>query len=458
MAAINFFYKKILIKGRSNKNIISISRFLDLIIFAVLFIFIILYQLQLIAPWISSLRVRELLYIYLYIRICFFYRITLNYSLFLIFLFLGYAVFVGINTYLFYGLEMAIEGFVRFINVALIAPLSSVLFTSVKQVKFFIYVWLVIVLLGAATAIYQLIGGELPWLVQDYIAIRGDLVRFKTILGEPNVGGMASVFVYVFALLSIRYIWLKLLFLNIAFLLLILSISKAAITTFVLATVIIVSFKLRHGFQIKKKKKYYFSFIFLIVLLIFILLKNTELIQSFGRYGTTVIVAFLGIGDNEGTDYGVIADLLDRILGKTIEGVRLAMEQSNFYLLDFLVGSSYGIAGTAAYNIRGDAAMLPHNGFLEIYLVGGIFMLIIFILILFITTKNLWIFFVKNYNFLFLSLFICFLLAIFLLPTYPIIYEPVIGALFWLIVGVAANWNFGSQMRKNKGSNMVRKN
>jgi hypothetical protein len=166
---------------------------------------------------------------------------------------------------------------------------------------------------------------------------------------------------------------------------------------------------------------------------------NTELISGVEQYVTTATTAIVGSQNNNSS---LVADLSNRLFGKTLEGVKFAMEESDFYALNFLVGSSYGVAGSAAYTLRDKKATLPHNSFSEIYLVGGCFLLLLFIKILFNTLNKIWINSVVNPKYK--PWLICFLLMIAFLPTYPIIYEPIIGSLFWLLIGVAANPNFSA--------------
>jgi len=429
-------FPKLEVKTVCKNYKVSLWRIIDLTLFAVLLIFVLLFRLQVVFAWIDKYNIRETLYIYLYLRLVFFYRIRLNKNLLWIYMFLLSSVFVGGYTYLLYGQEMAIKGFTRFVNVALLAPLSAVLFTSFKQIKIFFNIWIIIGLLGAITAGYQFMGGDLSCLTLDYVAERGHKTRFMTLLGEPNVGGMVSVLMYIFAMLMpFRFIY-RLIILLFAMVLMILSLSKAALLGFLLATFLMLALYQKLMFRTFFIKKA--GLAIGILMTVFVLTSSLfNFQQSFKEY-SVIFVKSLVNKEKQIYRYGVLSDLCNRLFVKGIKGIELAKRESDCYLLNCLAGSTFGIAGSAAKEIRGkSSAILPHNGFLEIYLVGGIFMLLIFLAILFFTCKRLYNVgvTVRYYK----TLWIGFLMLIAFLFIYPITYQPILGAIFWLIVGIAAN-------------------
>ena len=125
-----------------------------------------LFQLQEVAPWISKLMIREILYALLYMRIILFYRRHVTYNLVFIFLFLLYALFVGVHTAVLYGPALALKGLMRFLYAALLAPPAAILFTNLRQVKVFLKIWLAVFTLGFVSALYQFFGGDLSALFQ----------------------------------------------------------------------------------------------------------------------------------------------------------------------------------------------------------------------------------------------------------------------------------------------------
>ncbi|MEQ9483399.1 hypothetical protein [Coleofasciculus sp. F4-SAH-05] len=437
--SLGYTEKKIPVHLIQNKP--SLRR-LDLCIFFILFALILFYQLQLASPLMLFIfKARYALYAYLYLRIAIFYRLRLTQKQLLLFTFLLYAVFVTSHTYFLYGSQVALAGFTRFVNVALIAPIASILFKRINESKIFVYFWLLVVWLGSLTLVYQLLGGELSWLVRDYIAIRGSLIRFKSLLGEPNIGGMASSIIYAFAILAIRSFAVQIALLVVALIFLVFSLSKAAMAGWIIATVIILLLKLtKKKYTLKLKKniinKYTIILIFFLLLFVFSVTYPSAVQEYFVKYGQTALIAFTGGDTGEGTAYSVLEDLSMRMIGITQQGISLAMEKSSFYPLNFLVGSSFGLAGSAALELKEDA-LLPHNTFSEIYFVGGFFMLLLFLLILTKTLFALWL--RRTVNHYYQALFVTFFVIVAFMPSYPIIYEPILGSLFWLIVGLVAN-------------------
>jgi len=418
---------------------------LDIYLFYILFALILLYKGQLLSPLMMiGFKIRYILYIYLYLRIAIFYEWQLNTKKLLLLIFLSFTIFIAVHTYLLYGKDVAIAGFTRFINVALLAPLASVLFQNLKQFQRFINLWLFVIVMGGLTLIYQLLGGDLSWLVESYIASRGILFRFNTLLGGPNTGGMASAITYIIALLIIRPLAVKIVLLAVALILLIFSLSKAAIAGWIIATTIIVYLKVTKRsniFKLNRTKLQKMPTI-MIVSLFFILSITTysyPIREYIIKYATMAVLAFTGGDTGEPNSQSVLEDLFMRMVSITQKGISLAMEQSSFYPLNFLVGSSFGIAGSAAFQLKADV-ILPHNTFSEIYLVGGVLFLFIFWFILVKTWSRLWL--LGNVNTYYKALLIVFLTIVAYMPSYPIIYEPILGSLFWLIVGLVANPNF----------------
>lgn len=423
----------------ANKNKLFISRNFDVFVFSILFVFVLLPQLQFIANWIVRFKIRELLYFVLYFRMIIFYKIHLTKNLIAVFIFLFYSIFIGFHTFFLYGSDLAIQGFLRFINVALLAPLAATIFQDLKDVKYFINIWLSVVVIGAFSALYQFFGGDLSFLqLPHYISLRSGLIRFRTILGEPNIGGMAAVIVYIYSILSVSIWPLKFILLLTSIILLCLSLSKAALGSFVLATILLVFCYYKFLFNTKRKINPQSRKILLyIVMVIIVLVIMANIGIDFKKYISTSFLAFHGTDENP----GAYKDIIYRLIIKPYSGVKLALKESDFYVLNFLMGSSFGIAGSAARTIRGELAILPHNSFLEIYLVGGMIMILIFINILYLTYKKLKL---KSKSIFYQPMLLSFFIIVLLMFTYPIIYEPVMGSFLWLIIGVSCNYRLNS--------------
>lgn len=391
----------------------------DVYILALLFLAITLYQLQLLLPQLGSFHVREILYVYLYARVVFFYRWKLTKVFLALLVFLVLTVFVAIYTYFSYGLEVAIHGFTRFIHVALLAPLAALILTSDTDLKLVVALWLLVVVAGVITVIYQIFGGEMPWLVQQYTAIRGDLVRHKSLLGEPNVGGMAAVLAYLIASISIRNTVCKYIVLLSTSFLIVVCLSKAALAAFVIANTMILAL------NIYKNKKDNLQFLsnhlvvqFFVMSIWFTILFFYPLTE---RYIEVAINSFFG---HQPAVPGAIEDFSDRFIFLKYGGDSF----SNFF------GRSFGFAGSAALELKVPDAVGPHNMYLEIYLVGGLFMLISFATVQLSTI----IAFVKRIDIdpkIRVSFLAVFVLISLYMTGYPNIYEPITGSIFWLIVG-----------------------
>jgi hypothetical protein len=397
-----------------------------------------------VAGWITGFRVRELLYAILYIRVFLFYRARMTKILFLVYLYLGYCLFVGIHTFYLYGSEMGILGFMRFVNVALLAPLVAIMITRKQQLKIFINIWLTVACLGAVSGIYQFMGGDLSALTGGYLASRGETMRFMTLLGEPNVGGMASSIILLAAVYIVQnHIW-KIVTAFVAIVLLVLSVSKAGLAGFALALLLIVFLQFKRSdrlIRIKSKRIAIFSVClcgFVAVFLLVLTFSNSVVMNKVLVYAQTAVTAILGEGDPIDVSPSFIDDLSTRLFTMTSAGIELAKRESSFYLFNVMFGSSFGIAGTAAEEIRGQELIItPHNGFSEIYFVGGILMLILFLVVLFFVFRRLWR--MSKGDNLFVALLASFIICVAFTLGYPIMYNIFVGSLFWIAIGVAAN-------------------
>jgi hypothetical protein len=227
------------------------GRRIDVWVLGLLLLTIMLYQLQLLLPQLASFHVRELLYIYLYARVIFFYRIRFSPLLIAVIVFFTLTMMIALHTFYLYGMAVALHCVSRFIHVALLAPLAGLILVRDEDIKWMFFLWLGAVFAGILTVVYQLSGGEMNWLVQNYIAIRGDLVRHKSLLGEPNVGGMAAVLAYTLASLIVRNaIWRYTILLSTSFLVIV-CLSKAALASFLIMNFVLIILDFRRA-KLKK--------------------------------------------------------------------------------------------------------------------------------------------------------------------------------------------------------------
>lgn len=411
-------------------------RNIDEALFYSLFFFVLLYQLQKIFHWIADYKVRELLYIALYFRVLLCYRTRINLHILLIYVFLSYSAFVSFHTFLIYGRELALHGLFRFINVALLAPLAAVFINDYRKLRLCLYLWMAVVVLGSLTLIYQVLGGDIPWLArEDYLVLREGKVRFMTLLGEPNVGGRSSAILIALSVMFFRSKLIRFVALFLAFVLLVLSLSRAGLAGFLLSIPLVFIAK-RKSFTINRAVTAVFTSIAFALVLAILLTANPLASEVLGEYGTTFIDSF--IGQQDVWDSAIGKDLQWRLYDNVLDGLEFAKDRSDLYFLNFLCGSSFGIAGSAAEELLGATyALVPHNSIAEVYFVGGIIHLLLFFAIILITLMRFWN--QRHWDETQQTLLVSFLMILANVPTYPLITQPVLGGLFWLMVGIGAS-------------------
>lgn len=424
----------------------QLAEFVDYLLICLLFLFILFYRLQLVVEWITDFRVRELLYAYLYLRALLHYlpRRRLTWILSLMFLYLLYSFLVGLHTYTAYGSEMAVKGFMRFVNVALLGPLFALIINKRQQLLTLIYLWLAVAYLGAASGIYQFFGGDLSGLTQGYIVSRGNLLRFMTLLGEPNIGGMSSAIILLVAIYILQgWVWKALAFAAVGIFIL-LSLSKAALAGCILALLIVFILRIREKGSnafIVTPKAIMIGFVLTALTAIVVLLSmstNSIFQERISQYARTSIEAFTGGGDRVNVSPSFFDDLADRLFGMTTRNLQMLQDESDFYFADVVWGSSFGVAGTAAEEVRGeDVAIAAHNGFVETYFVGGILMLLLFCGLLIAAWRRLWQ--LARADALFSALFAAFVVCLAYMLTYPVMSSIFVGAFFWLTIGASGN-------------------
>lgn len=430
---------------------------LDFALFQILFLLLMLYRLQFIFPIIAKCHLREVIYVYLYVRVLFSYQIRLTRILFVLFIMIMVSVVVAILTYSSYGAEMAVKGLMRFVNVMLLGPLAAVFLKDERDLIRMLNLLIFVAALGAATGIYQLMGGDLPIFdnekyitARDYDMMAGPVqFRFQTLLGDPNVGGMASSILLAGIVYLVRSkLWMMLAYASML-VLLVTSISKAGVAGCGLAMITMAILHRKRIYRVTAEMRHK------IVILVVISFALIALLSSFApvlfnlakEYYNSTQARLSGSG---GTD-SLVSDLYYRAYELQKDGLQLAQNESDFYPLDVLLGSTYGIAGSAAGDVRGDANVHgPHNSLAEIYFVGGLMMLGVFCTLLVLVMRSLYL--LAEGDGVLAWLFVSFVVLVSYLPSYPIIYEPVLGSIFWMAMGVAANPAFSP--RKKTGMDL----
>jgi hypothetical protein len=341
------------------------------------------------------------------------------------------ALLVGVHTFLLFGATMATAGTIRFLAATLLAPLAAVFVVGERDVRLLLGVWLIVVVVGVLTAVYQYAGGDLTWALGPH-TVRGGVLRIRTSLGEVNVGGMAAPIVAVLALslvrgIAVRGVLLATVVAHMAF-----SLSKAGvlglgITGLLYATVLRGSVVARgHAFRSIASA--------LVVIAVSVYAAGYAI--GFGELSARLRIfeaILIHASDQSAPTIG--GDVYQRVVTFAVQGARMSLEQGTAPLLNIILGTSYGVAGSAAVEHRFGSAILPHNAFVEAFLVGGIVLVILLAAVIGRTIARLWA--VRRRSEVARVLLACVVILVAYMPAYPVIYQPVLGGLFWVIVGIA---------------------
>lgn len=342
---------------------------------------------------------------------------------------LGAAVLgVGVHTWARYDFNLALHSTTRFANVMMLAPVASILFLHDRHMGWVFRIFLFVFILATASLLYQYGGGDMDTLVQGYVAIRADLIRHMTVVGEPNVGGMLAVVAFVIAMATIRQtIWAVLLAaMAIAFIGF--SLSKAAILGLPIAMYVLLLTAQAHD-RMKMLRKFVLA---LVLGALFMLLLGADdyLINSFRSI-------FGGIA----REPSAFEDFQNRV---EIERFSVFSGTPLEIVGHVLFGSSYGVAGSAAQEILGKdvGVVLPHNSYVEMFMVGGVTMLGLAIALIVRAFIRLVAVAAQPHCAIDRCALACLVLLSCWMLVYPVVYEPVLGTLLWTIVG------YGNRVRQ----------
>lgn len=394
-----------------------------------------LYMLQHYMRFPFAAEYRLMLYALLYIAALGLMRNLPDVSL--AFWLLGVAVaWSGVHTYFLSDVELAIHATARFANVMMLAPIAAVLLLHSRQFHKVFHIFLAIFVLAMATLLYQYWGGHIDRLVRGYNAIRGDLVRYMTVVGEPNVGGMLASLVFVLGVTLVGRRSIALLWATLAVTLVFFSLSKAAILGL---TVGLLAGSLLHD--------------------------SHERVEYFFRIAVSGVIGLALLKIIGAEDYIRVA--VESVLG-SIRGEPSALEDFQYRQgsidwnaifsqsgipswASYLFGASFKYVGSAALEIRGPDAgvVLPHNSYLELFFSGGMFLLG---LVLFLMVRAGQALFSSRGTVNWLTdrcALICLTMLSVWMLVYPVIYEPVTGCLLWLIVGYGSRQRQPSEVPQN---------
>jgi len=115
----------------------------------------------------------------------------------------------------------------------------------------------------------------------------------------------------------------------------------------------------------------------------------------------------------------------------------------NDTVVKIIFGSTYNVAVPTGFS--SSSAILPHNGYKEIYLVGGLFTLGLYLLMFVFTSKKM-LFLIRNrrklpedYTGTALSVSFAYILLLLTMAFYPIYHSNGVGIVFWCSVGLINN-------------------
>ena len=426
-----------LIRARTAMRMSPQGTMMDRWLFYALFATLSLFQLQVAVPLLAALPIREVLYVHLYARLFVCYR-PLNSRNRVLLLFLACAAIIGILTFLLYGSNLGYRGFARFVNCALIAPLAAEILTRERDFRICFWIWICIAFAGCVTLAMQFFGAAIPWLTLVHQSSRGGMTRYMTLLGEPNIGSMAAVLLLI-AMTELARGWLlRCAMAACALVFLTLSLSKAGLIGAAIAACMLL---IRGRSAIK-------GLIAPIIIIVSIFVVFDAGLLSLGgtniaQIDTYVDVAkanFVGDADQMPGSVGFIDDLQFRVFEKPLNSTTLERDERLPQWFAVLFGGTYGLAGSVATAERGLVGMdnLPHNSFLELYLVGGAVFLLVFLVLLVRTGRSLHRY-AANHDGLAATVWPAFIVLCAYMFSYPVIYAPVLATWFWLTVGLSLN-------------------
>jgi hypothetical protein len=347
---------------------------------------------------------------------------------------LGAAVIgTGLHTWFRYDLHLALHSTARFSNVMMLAPVVSILFLNDRHLAWVFRIFMFVFLVAFASLLYQYGGGDMDTLVQGYVAIRADLIRHMTVVGEPNVGGMLAVIAFVIAMSIIRHTGWSVMLASLAIAFIFFSLSKAALLGLPVAMYALL-LAIESPVRVKMLRKFAMALV-LGSLLLVLIGADEYLLNSFRSI-------FGGIA----REPSALEDLKNRM---EIDRFSMFSGPPLQVLGQFLFGSSFGVAGSAAQEILGKDAgvVLPHNSYVELFMVGGATMLGLAIALVVRAFINLAAVAADPQSAIDRCALACLVLLSCWMLVYPVVYEPVLGTLLWTIVG------YGNRVRYSEKSN-----
>lgn len=322
-------------------------------------------------------------------------------------------IYIASLSFIYGSLSDFLKAFPRMI----IMPITLIIFINFisKKDEFLKIIYLLIVfsIIASFSLIYQVYFGPLEFLVESHS--RSGLERYPSTFGSLTI---YSAVVGIITLLVLRQkinFFLKLLIIVLFLLSSFLTLAKAAAVNIILVTFFSIFFlKIRHKFSL-------ISLIILSIILIYFL---------FPKFGLYIKTSFEILGFTE--------DGIDTVSNSSFYQQFL---KRFFYSIDYLllfeidqIFFGFGlIGGQGVFGLPYSFTGTTHNQFMDLYLIGGIFLFLNVVFITFCLMLELYK--MKKKDYLAETFFFCNLIGVINMFFFNgFIYQPVTSFVFWLSI------------------------
>ena len=305
---------------------------------------------------------------------------------------------------------------------------SALLCLNIKTFRTAIQLYLLIAAGAACCLIYQVYFGSIPYFVES--STRGDIARYATFLGALPTFGVAGAFALLFIGFSVRNIFFFGLLFFLLFTGLILTLQKAALANLVIILIFMFWMSFKGKLSLNPAKLFgivVFSAVF-----------------NFFAFNDHVLVNidFLGIKLHRSnsnligwTGYGMVEDATMRLKNHFLESHTSASTTSSSVNLEISqnTGSKFfGVGYEALGGALGlDQYPMSHNGIVDIWRLGGVpYMLVFLLLCLSVVYQLKFLKYRNDFDYYGLAFFALFALN-FIFYT-GIFVNPSLAILFWI--------------------------
>jgi hypothetical protein len=322
-----------------------------------------------------------------------------------------------------------LPGVPRVLMALFISTLVYLMVESEDHFKLIYRLLMICYVLAAFSIIYQIVFGQISWFATQFV--RANLDRYASILGSLTIYG--SVVGYGLIMLYSPYLVKKNLILKLFFFF---SLICAAVFSLTKAGIVMVALSafvyLCYDFKSVLKRFRFINFVTL-VLIIGVLFSVLMQISEFREYYNVIVTQTIGgssfLSDGTGVKMDSDSVSLDHIKKRLFHFTSEMMKYYGGNVIFAGVGLQGG-AGTLGITNNGVHYISAHNGLGDLFFIGGIFYLILFLL-LFVSTQLV---FLKNKNDLLCRLLFMLNTLFFanLLVASGAVFHPAISLPFWI--------------------------